>query len=117
VAKIPTFVVAIRWVAGALNDVAPDATAFAHRDVEVMLTGVSLGPPPVQAAAAADVDAFWSAVAPHTAGAYSGFISEVDETSTRLVYPPETYERLASIKGEVDPTNLFRRNVNVPPAA
>jgi FAD/FMN-containing dehydrogenase len=31
-------------------------------------------------------------------------------------YPASTWDRLAAIKGRYDPTNLFRRNQNIPPA-
>ncbi|HEU4398881.1 MAG TPA: BBE domain-containing protein, partial [Actinomycetota bacterium] len=34
----------------------------------------------------------------------------------REAYPGSTWDRLAAIKGRYDPTNLFRRNQNIPPA-
>ncbi|MBM7786665.1 FAD-binding oxidoreductase [Tenggerimyces flavus] len=115
-AKLGLFPVELRWIGGALNDVPADATAFGHRDIEVMLSGVSLGAPDAQLAVAADVKAFWDAVGPLTVGAYGNFLTHVDEASVRDVYPPATLARLAAIKREVDPTNLFRRNVNIQPA-
>jgi hypothetical protein len=34
----------------------------------------------------------------------------------RRAYPPATLERLAEVKRQYDPDNLFRLNLNVPPA-
>ena len=50
-------------------------------------------------------------------GAYVNFV--VDEGPQRVhdAYPGSTYDRLARIKAEYDPGNLFRLNQNVPPAA
>ena len=42
----------------------------------------------------------------------------VDEGADRIraAYPGPTWDRLAEIKARYDPTNLFRRNQNIPPA-
>ena len=34
----------------------------------------------------------------------------------RAAYPGTTFDRLAAVKAEYDPTNLFRLNQNIPPA-
>ena len=44
------------------------------------------------------------------------FVNDVGEAATRSAYPDATWDRLAAIKERYDPTNLFRRNHNVPPA-
>ena len=45
------------------------------------------------------------------------FINDEGAERVRDAYPQETWDRLAEIKGRYDPTNLFHRNQNVPPAA
>lgn len=48
-------------------------------------------------------------------GAYVNFVSEQTPGSAQLAYGEDTYERLAAVKREYDPTNLFRRNHNISP--
>jgi len=43
------------------------------------------------------------------------FLSDDGEAGVRAAYPRETYDRLASIKAEYDPENLFHVNQNVAP--
>ncbi len=106
---------ALRGLGGAMARVAPDATAFAHRDAEVMVVaGMFLPPEP----APGDVDAMlarWSPIAAHGTGAYAGFLSSATPADVAEVFPPKTYARLASVKRAYDPDNVFHRNHNVPP--
>ncbi len=50
-------------------------------------------------------------------GAYINFLSDEGEARVRGAYPGPTWDRLAVIKARYDPTNLFRLNQNIPPAA
>jgi hypothetical protein len=45
-----------------------------------------------------------------------GFLGDDGEQGIRRAYPPSTLERLAEVKRQHDPDNLFRLNLNVPPA-
>jgi FAD/FMN-containing dehydrogenase len=57
------------------------------------------------------------AVSPHsTGGVYVNFISgdEGDER-VRAAYDDEMYERLAAVKAEWDPENVFHLNQNIAP--
>ncbi len=113
----PMRAVQIRALGGAMARVAPDATAFAHRAARTMVGVVAFYSRPDErparyawAARLADV------LANGETGAYVNFVGEEEPERVRAAYPGSTWERLASIKARYDPTNLFRRNHNVPPA-
>jgi FAD/FMN-containing dehydrogenase len=50
------------------------------------------------------------------ASTYVNFVSETDPSGVRAAYGDQIYDRLARLKRQYDPTNLFRRNQNVRPA-
>ena len=52
-----------------------------------------------------------------TGGAYVNFLGDEGHTRIRAAYGESTYDRLAHLKRNYDPENLFRRNQNIPPAA
>jgi FAD/FMN-containing dehydrogenase len=49
-------------------------------------------------------------------GVYLNFIGDEGESRVRAAFGDEKYARLAAIKGEWDPTNVFRGNQNIKPA-
>lgn len=61
---------------------------------------------------------FWEAMRPFAmgAGGYLNFQADLDEARTRLSYGAEKYERLAALKHELDPQNVFHLNANIKPA-
>jgi FAD/FMN-containing dehydrogenase len=103
----------LRSLGGAMGRVPKDATAFAHRDAEVMLIA---GLPVLPGANVADVLARWTPLAAFGSGAYANFLSSASEADVATVFPPDTYRRLAVVKRAYDPDNVFRRNHNVAPA-
>jgi FAD/FMN-containing dehydrogenase len=49
--------------------------------------------------------------------AYVNFVGDEGQSRVRQAYPGQTWERLREVKEQYDPTNLFRLNQNIPPAA
>ncbi|MEW1844279.1 FAD-binding oxidoreductase [Nonomuraea angiospora] len=107
--------IAVRSVGGAVSRVADDATAYAHRQAELMFMTTVLGPEPVVEAARPALEAIWARLAPHVNGAYANFLASATDEDVAAVYPAGTYERLAAVKRQYDPGNLFAHNHNIRP--
>lgn len=107
----------IRSVGGAVARVPSEATAYAHREAELMFVTVTIGPQSVVEAARPGLQALWRALAPHVEGAYANFLSTATVEDVAAIYPGRTYQRLAEIKDRYDPGNLFARNHSVDPRA
>jgi len=107
--------IAVRSVGGAVSRVPADATAYAHRQAELMVVTFIAGPAPAVETARPALEAFWNRLAPHVNGAYANFIASATEEDVAAIYPAQTYKRLAAVKRRYDPGNLFSRNHNVRP--
>ena len=107
--------IAVRSVGGAVSRVPGDATAYAHRQAELMVVTTSAGPKPAVEAARPALEAIWDRLAPHVSGAYANFLSSATAEDVAAIYPEETYQRLAAVKRQYDPGNLFARNHNIRP--
>ena len=105
----------VRSLGGAVSRVPTDATAYAHRSAELMVTTTQAGPAPVVEAAGPALAALWARLAPYVNGAYANFLTSATDDDVSAVYPPRTRERLAAIKRRYDPDNLFSGNHNVRP--
>lgn len=109
------------WYMGAATSrVAADATAFGPRDMGWMLSIDCIWED------AADDDTnigwarqFWADMKHRSNGrAYLNFagLGEEGEELVRTSYSDANYRRLAALKAQYDPTNLFRLNQNIKPA-
>jgi FAD/FMN-containing dehydrogenase len=107
--------IAVRSLGGAVSRVPSDATAYAHRQAELMFVTTIAGPAPAVEAARQDLAALWGKLAPHVDGAYANFLTSATEEDVAAIYPAQTYQRLAAVKRRFDPGNLFARNHNVRP--
>lgn len=107
----------ISLVGGAINDVAPSATAYPHRDaVFVLSPGSRWTEPAGDTACLAWIDDCRRMLAEESSGgAYVNFITE-SEGRERDAFG-ENYQRLAEVKRRYDPANLFRINQNVAPTS
>jgi FAD/FMN-containing dehydrogenase len=107
----------LRVLGGAMARVPVEATAFAHRNERIMVNLAAFyegeGD---RVAKQAWLDAFAAAVDQGRPTAYVNFLGDAGEDGVRRAYPGPTWDRLAAIKRRYDPTNVFRRNQNVPPA-
>ena len=93
-----------------------DATAFAHRNSRIMVNVAALYDQPNQKSThEAWVADFSRALQQNDAGAYVNFLGDEGEERLRAAYPGGTWERLATIKAQYDPTNLFHLNPNIQP--
>ena len=108
----------LRVLGGAVARVPNDATAYAHRDSRIMVNIAAL----YQRVEEAEqhlpwVRGFADALRQGDDGAYVNFLADEGEERIRAAYPGGTWDRLREIKARYDPTNLFRLNQNIPPAA
>ena len=107
----------VHQMGGAVGRVADDATAFAERSMPFVLNAVTGWREPSVGGAHTE----WArtviaaSAGASTGRAYVNFLGDADAAHT--AYGAETYERLASLKNEYDPTNVFRLNQNIEPRA
>ncbi|RAY17143.1 FAD-linked oxidoreductase [Actinomadura craniellae] len=97
----------IRSVGGAVADVAPDATAYAHRAANFQLT--ALGPSRKR------LDHGWDGMQDQFSGLYLSFETDLRPERLHDAFPPATLRRLRELKLRHDPDNVFRDNFNIAP--
>jgi FAD/FMN-containing dehydrogenase len=114
----PMSVVGLQQAGGAIARVPADATAYANRDAAFDCIPIAIWEDAAQDAAnIAWSRAVWEAMRPFaTGGVYVNNLGEEGEERIRAAYGPN-YARLAALKAKYDPTNLFRLNQNIRPAA
>jgi FAD/FMN-containing dehydrogenase len=112
----PLNVIMIEVYGGAVARVASDATAFGHRDALFNLGILTISDnPAIDAEQRAWAREAWQKALPYsTGGAYVNYMSEGEDVHS--AYSDARFQRLAAIKAQYDPANLFRFNQNIPPA-
>lgn len=95
----------IRAAGGAVADIAPDATAYAHRSANFSVVAIG--------ADHERVDAAWDRLQGHFSGLYLSFDTDLRPERVTDAFPPATLARLRALKAELDPQNLFRDNFSV----
>jgi hypothetical protein len=105
-------------VNGAAARVGKDDTAWAYRDAKYGQVIIGVDPDPAKAGTLRDwTVAYHEALHPHSmGGAYVNMMMDEGQERVRASYG-DHYDRLAAIKAEYDPGNLFRVNQNIAPAA
>jgi FAD/FMN-containing dehydrogenase len=105
---------------GAINRVAPDATAYVHRRSRATLQ-YSAGwpdssPPSVVAANRQWIQAAWRSMQPYVSnGAYSNY-ADPDLVGWEQAYWGSNFTKLTEVKRAYDPGNVFRFPQSIPPA-
>ena len=94
----------IRSVGGAVNDVAADATAYAHRTANFSVAAVG---------GSTTFHRLWDVMEPVFSGLYLSFDTDGSAARVSVAFPGETLTRLRVLKRQLDPTNLFRDNFNI----
>jgi FAD/FMN-containing dehydrogenase len=112
----PETMVQIRILGGAVSRVPADATAFAHRDKQAMLSVFNTQWQPGNDEQLLQAEQLWQSLRPYADGVYVNFLADEGEQRIKEAYPPATYARLAALKERYDPTNLFHLNQNIRPA-
>jgi len=113
----PTFMLDGRY-----REVADEDTAFGgRRSAGIVFNLSAVAPEPERDVYEHDrawVRRFWEAMRPHgsNTGGYVNFMTEAEDARVRTSYGAEKYARLARIKRDWDPDNVFHLNANIRPA-
>lgn len=114
--KHPASVAFLRSLGGAFGDVAQGDSAFPARDATwFAMAGAFDVPGMLDDATRAQVIAEWDAIEASGVGVYGNFTVSTEASFAERMYPPATMARLAAVKREWDPGNVFCRNHNVKP--
>jgi FAD/FMN-containing dehydrogenase len=113
----PLNAIVIPSVGGAVSRVAPEATAYYHRQAPYVMSLVNCWLDPSEDQPNIEwVRTTWTALTPHLPRrVYVNELQEEGADRVRDAYGP-AFSRLAAIKRQYDPDNIFRLNQNIPPA-
>jgi FAD/FMN-containing dehydrogenase len=114
----PQSEIAFAQLGGAVSRVPSAATAYTHRDAQFVLNVHGRWEDPAKDAACIGWarELFHAAGPFATGGVYVNFLTQEEGDRIRAAYGGN-YDRLVRLKNRYDPTNLFRGNQNIRPAA
>ena len=103
-------------ISGAAGRVGKDETPWAYRDAKYAGVIVGVDPDPANKDKITKwCKDYWEALHPYSSGgAYSNFMMDEGQERVKASYK-HNYKRLAEIKKQYDPDNLFRINQNIKP--
>jgi FAD/FMN-containing dehydrogenase len=116
----PFTIVEVRHVSGAMGRVPAGFNAFGQRGNDFVMETIAFTPTPEIGARVRGYSAqFKAALAPHLApGVYMNFLEgEEARQNTREAFSPGDFRRLAALKAQLDPQNIFRSGYDFQPAA
>jgi FAD/FMN-containing dehydrogenase len=107
----------IRRLGGQIAAIAPHATAFSHRNATHVLLAASTWTdlseePTLHTAWTRQA---WTALRPWATGTYVNHLGAEGSDRIHEAYPPQTWQRLTTLKTRMDPHNTFALNQNIPP--
>ncbi len=114
----PQTEIAFAHLGGAVTRVPNEATPYGHRDAQFVMNVHGRWDDPMKDQECIGwARGLFDAAAPFATGAvYVNFLTQEEQDRIRAAYGPN-YDRLAVLKRKYDPTNLFRMNQNIRPAA
>jgi hypothetical protein len=115
-AEGPIAGIELRHWGGAMSRPPENAGPIGHRDVPFSIVVAAQSPDPAAIdELGAAVETVAARLRPHATGqSFLNFLSEPDRVAD--AYTPDDYRRLGEVKAAWDPDNLFRGNLNIPPA-
>jgi FAD/FMN-containing dehydrogenase len=113
----PMNIVQLRGLGGAMARVPADETAFGHRDKKYLAAVLALWVDPSEDRRPHEqwAEALWSEVRRDADGVYVNFLENEGEDRIRQAYGDANHARLARVKAQYDPENVFRFNQNIRP--
>ena len=102
---------------GAIAEVGEDETAFSHRQTLLEFFGGATWADPTEDTVRMAAARTWAATLdPFSSGVYVNVISDPGEEGVSRAYQAKQLARLAELKREYDPDNVFHLNQNIRPA-
>jgi FAD/FMN-containing dehydrogenase len=102
---------------GAIAATSNDDSAFSHRNTLVEFVAATAWTDPAEDQERMEAARrFGAAMEPFASGVYVNVLGDEGEGGVRRAYPPDKLARLAALKRQYDPDNIFHLNQNIKPS-